>query len=309
MRIVFMGTPEFAVPSLRALHTAGHEIVGVFTQPDKPVGRKQVLTPPAVKVEAQALGLPVYQPETFRERACEPLLNELAPDLIAVVAYGKILPLHVRRLPPFGCINLHGSLLPKYRGAAPIQWAIINGEEVAGVTTMHLAAGVDTGDMILTAETPVGRYETYGELHDRLKEIGAPLLVETVALLERGEAPRTPQDEAAATHAPMLDKTISRLDFAKSARALSKLVCGTNPWPVANTVLEGKGLKVFAAREGGGTDRAAGLTLGTPEGIEVACGDGSTLLLTEIQAEGGKRMRAADFLRGHPIKEPIPLGE
>ena len=243
MKIVFMGTPDFAVPSLAALVEAGHDIVGVFTQPDKPVGRKQVLTPPAVKVEAQRLGLPIYQPETFKNRACEPLLRSLAPDLIAVVAYGKILPRHVLELPPFGCINLHGSLLPKYRGAAPIQWSVINGEQEAGVTTMYLASGVDTGDMILFASTPIGQYETYGELHDRLAALGAPLLVETVHLIEQGKAPRTPQNNEQATYAPMLDKTISKLDFTRPAAQLSKLICGFETPDSGEIFFDGKDLK------------------------------------------------------------------
>ena len=309
MRIVFMGTPEFAVPSLTALFEAGHEIVAVFTQPDKPVGRKQILTPPAVKVEAQRLGLPVYQPETFKNRACEPLLRELAPELIVVVAYGKILPRHVLTLPVHGCLNLHGSRLPKYRGAAPIQWSIINGDAQSGVTTMYLASGVDTGDMILSAATPIGEYETYGELHDRLAVLGAPLLVETVRRIEQGSAPRTPQDEAQASYAPMLDKTISRLDFSKPARQLSKLICGTNPWPVANTLYEGKLLKVYAALVGGPSTAAPGFAVQHADGICVACGDETSLLLTEVQLEGGKRMGAAQFLAGHPMKEPVLLGE
>ena len=309
MKIVFMGTPDFAVPSLAALVEAGHDIVGVFTQPDKPVGRKQVLTPPAVKVEAQRLGLPIYQPETFKNRACEPLLRSLAPDLIAVVAYGKILPRHVLELPPFGCINLHGSLLPKYRGAAPIQWSVINGEQEAGVTTMYLASGVDTGDMISFASTPIGQYETYGELHDRLAALGAPLLVETVHLIEQGKAPRTPQNNEQATYAPMLDKTISKLDFTRPAAQLSKLICGTNPWPVANTVFEGKRLKVYAAILGGQTALPPGSAVQHPQGICVSCGDGMSLVLTEIQLEGGKRMGAAQFLAGHPIHEIMQLGD
>ena len=226
-----------------------------------------------------------------------------------VVAYGKILPRHVLTLPVHGCINLHGSLLPKYRGAAPIQWSIINGEAQSGVTTMYLASGVDTGDMILSAATPIGEYETYGELHDRLAVLGAPLLVETVRRIEQGSAPRTPQDEAQASYAPMLDKTISRLDFSKPARQLSKLICGTNPWPVANTLYEGKLLKVYAALVGGPSTAAPGFAVQHADGICVACGDETSLLLTEVQLEGGKRMGAAQFLAGHPMKEPVLLGE
>jgi methionyl-tRNA formyltransferase len=308
MRIVFMGTPEFAVPSLTALHEAGHEIVGVFTQPDKPVGRKQVLTPPPVKVEAQRLNLKVFQPETFKNRACEPLLQELAPELITVVAYGKILPRHVLELPKYGCVNLHGSLLPKYRGAAPIQWSVINGDEETGVTTMFLAPGIDTGDMILSVSTSIGQYETYGELHDRLAALGAPLLVETLRLLEEGTAPRTPHDEAKSSYAPMLDKTVARLDFSQPAAKLSKLICGVNPWPVANTLYQGKLLKVFSAVLGETTEREPGFAIGGPQGIEVACGDHLTLIFTEVQLEGSKRMKATDFLVGRPMKEELLLG-
>ena len=303
-----MGTPEFAVPSLTTLHEAGHEIVGVFTQPDKPVGRKQVLTPPPVKVEAQRLNLKVFQPETFKNRACEPLLQELAPELITVVAYGKILPRHVLELPKYGCVNLHGSLLPKYRGAAPIQWSVINGDEETGVTTMFLAPGIDTGDMILSVSTSIGQYETYGELHDRLAALGAPLLVETVRLLEEGTAPRTPQDEAKSSYAPMLDKTVARLDFSQPAAKLSKLICGVNPWPVANTLYQGKLLKVFSAVLGETTEREPGFAIGGPQGIEVACGDHQTLIFTEVQLEGSKRMKATDFLVGRPMKEALLLG-
>ncbi|NLT57902.1 MAG: methionyl-tRNA formyltransferase [Clostridiales bacterium] len=308
MRLVFMGTPDFAVPSLTALHAAGHEIVGVFTQPDRPAGRKQVLTPPAVKLEAQRLGLPVHQPETFKNRACEPLLQALAPELIAVVAYGKILPRHVLTLPGLGCVNLHGALLPAYRGAAPIQWAIINGEPRTGVTTLLMDQGVDTGDILLQAETDIGEYETYGELYARLSLLGAPLLVETVAQLAAGTAQRRRQQEALATFAPPLDKALARLDFTRPARALCKLVCGTNPWPVANTSLGGKGLKVFRAELGGAAEGRPGLAVGREDAIAVCCGDRRELLILELQLEGGKRLPAREYLRGRPMPEPVLLG-
>lgn len=308
MRIVFMGTPEFATPSLAALLREGHTVVGVFTQPDKPTGRKLQLTAPPVKLFAQQAGIPVFQPETFKNRACEPLLQQLAPECIVVAAYGKILPRHVLSLPPMGCVNVHGSLLPKYRGAAPIQWAIINGETETGVTTMYMAPGVDTGDMILQRSMTIGQYETYGQLHDRMREVGAELLAETLRRIADGTAPREEQNHALATEAPMLDKEAARLDFAKPAAMLSKLICGTNPWPVAHTMIEGKGLRVFEARIGRETELAPGMAIGTPEGIAVACGDRRQLLLTEVQLEGGKRLSAEEYLRGRPISSPVALG-
>jgi len=301
MRILFMGTPRFAAVSLEALLAAGHEVTGVVTQPDKPVGRKQVLTPPPVKETALAHALPVYQPETLKGRAIEGLLPGL--DAIAVVAYGKILPRYVLEAPRFGCINVHGSLLPKLRGAAPIQRSIINGDDFTGVTTMHMDAGMDTGDMILTKALEIGEYETSAELYERLAPIGADLLVETLRLLEAGSAPRTPQDETLATYAPPLDKAEAPLDFTKPAAVLSKQICGQNPWPVAETTLFEKRLKVYGARKGGQTDLAPGTANGTPEGLSVACADNSTIILTDIQLEGGKRMPACEFLNGRPVKE------
>ncbi|HWP80515.1 MAG TPA: methionyl-tRNA formyltransferase [Candidatus Acidoferrum sp.] len=301
MRILFMGTPEFAALSLSALLAAGHEVTGVVTQPDKPVGRKQVLTPPPVKALALEKGLPVWQPETLKGRAIEGLLTDL--DAVAVVAYGRILPRYVLEAPRCGCINVHGSLLPKLRGAAPIQRSIINGDALTGVTTMVMDAGMDTGDMILSKAVEIGEYETSDELFSRLAPVGAGLLIETLALVEAGTAPRTPQDEALATYAPPLDKAEAPLDFTKPAAVLSKQVCGQNPWPVAETMLFGKRLKVYGARKGGPTNLAPGTANGTPAGLSVACGDGELLILTDIQLEGGKRMSAGVFLNGRPVKE------
>ncbi len=305
MRIVFMGTPEFAVPSLDRLLKDGHTVAGVFTQPDKPKGRGHKLAPPPVKELAMQHGLPVYQPEKMRDGQALAILRELAPELIVVVAYGKILPKDILELPKYGCINLHGSLLPKYRGAAPIQWSVLNGDPVGGVTTMYMAEGLDSGDMILSRSTPIGGDETSGELYGRLAEIGAQLLSETVMLIAEGKAPRIPQDDAAATHAPMLQKDQALIDWTKPAGQLHNLIRGMHPWPVAHTLLEGKPLKVHkaAVAEGSGP---AGCVLDEKRMI-VACGQGA-LELVEIQAEGSRRMTAADYLRGHPVKKGVILG-
>lgn len=297
MRIVFMGTPDFAVPCLARLVADGHEILGVFTQPDKPKGRGYQLAPPPVKELALSHGLSVYQPAKMRDGEALSILRDLAPELIVVVAYGKILPKEILDLPKFGCINVHGSLLPKYRGAAPIQWSVLNGDAEAGVTTMYLAEGMDTGDMILRRALPLGEEVTSGELYDLLAPLGAELLSETVAQIAAGTAPRAPQDETLATHAPMLTKELAKIDWTKSARELHNLVRGMSPWPVAHTTLDGKLFKIHQARVSQGSG-APGKVLGGGKFL-VACGEGALELL-EIQTEGGKRMAAADFLRGHP---------
>lgn len=303
MKIVFMGTPEFAEASLRKLLETEHQIVGVFTQPDKPKGRGYKLVAPPVKELALAHNIPVYQPQKMRDGTALEILQELQPDLIAVVAYGKILPKEILELPRYGCINVHGSLLPKYRGAGPIQWSVINGEEVTGVTTMYMGEGLDTGDMILKKETPIGENETYGELHDRLKEIGAQALVETIALIEQGKAPREVQDDSLSSYAPMLDKQIARIDFTKDAKTLHHLICGLSPWPVAHTTLDGKLLKVHRAILSSGKGEPGAVIDGKK--FIVACGEGALELL-EVQLEGGKRMKGEDFLRG---RKPKKLGE
>ena len=305
MRIVFMGTPDFAVPCLRCLLEDGHEIAGVFTQPDKPKGRGHKLSPPPVKELATKQGIPVWQPEKLRDGTALAILRELSPDLIVVVAYGRILPKDLLELPPLGCVNVHGSLLPAYRGAAPIQWSVINGDTLAGVTTMYMAEGLDCGDMIFSRSTPVGETETSGELYERLATIGAALLGETVTAIQAKTAPRIPQDDTRATHAPMLTKELAKLDFTKPARQVHKLICGMNPWPVAHTLLEGHPLKVYRSRlaQGSGTPG----TVLDEKRLIVACGDGA-VELCEIQAEGGKRLAAADYLRGHPISKGSVLG-
>lgn len=306
MRVVFMGTPDFAVPSLARLLECGHEVPAVFTQPDKPAGRGHKLTPPPVKKLAAAQGLTVYQPDTLRDEQVQKMLRDLAPDVIAVVAYGKLLPPQVLEIPRLGCVNVHGSLLPKYRGAAPIQWSVLNGDSEAGVTTMYMAQGLDCGDMILKEPVALGKEETAGELYERLAPIGADLLIKTLDLLEKGCAPREKQDDALSSTAPMLTKQMARLDFTQNAEKLIRLINGMNPWPVAHTLLDGNLLKVYRARPADGHG-APGEVLAA-KGFVAACGQGALELL-EIQAQGSKRMAAADYLRGHPVKPGTKLGE
>lgn len=307
MRIVFMGTPDFAVPSLQALIDAGHDVCAVYTQPDKPQGRKQILTAPPVKTLALEHDIPVFQPSTLKNEDEQARLRELAPEVIIVVAYGKLLPKAVLDIPPHGCINVHGSLLPRWRGAAPIQWAVIAGDEMAGVTTMQMAEGLDTGDMLLTYETKVGETETAGELFDRLAQSGAELLTQTLVKLDEIE-PR-PQDDAQSCYAHMLDKQMAVIDWSKSAHEIDCLIRGLNPWPIALTTLSGERLKVFAAEKAAGNGEPGTVLEADPKkGLTVACGEGA-LGLTEIQLVGGKRMKATDFLRGHAIEVGTKLGD
>lgn len=300
MRIVFMGTPDFAVPSLQALIDAGHDVCAVYTQPDKPQGRKQILTAPPVKTLALEHDIPVFQPNTLKNEDEQARLRELAPEVIIVVAYGKLLPKAVLDIPPHGCINVHGSLLPRWRGAAPIQWAVIAGDEMAGVTTMQMAEGLDTGDMLLTYETKVGEKETAGELFDRLAQSGAELLTQTLVKLD--EITPRPQDDAQSCYAHMLDKQMAVIDWSKSAHEIDCLIRGLNPWPIALTTLSGERLKVFAAEKANGNGEPGTVLEANPKkGLTVACGEGA-LKLTEIQLVGGKRMKVNDFLRGHAIE-------
>ena len=307
MRIVFMGTPDFAVPSLQALIDAGHDVCAVYTQPDKPQGRKQILTAPPVKTLALAHNIPVFQPNTLKNEDEQARLRELAPEVIIVVAYGKLLPKAVLDIPPHGCINVHGSLLPRWRGAAPIQWAVIAGDEMAGVTTMQMAEGLDTGDMLLTYETKVGEKETAGELFDRLAQSGAELLTQT--LVKLNEITPRPQDDAQSCYAHMLDKQMAVIDWSRSAHEIDCLIRGLNPWPIALTTLSGESLKVFAAEKANGRGEPGTVLEANPKkGLTVACGEGA-LKLTEIQLVGGKRMKATDFLRGHAVAVGTKLGE
>lgn len=301
MRVIFMGTPDFAVPSLQALLDRGDDICAVFTQPDKPKGRGHKLQPPPVKELALRHSLPVLQPDTLRDEAVQESIAELEPDAIIVVAYGKLLPPKVLSVPRLGCINVHGSLLPKYRGAAPIQWAVINGEKTTGVTTMFMAEGMDTGDMLLKSETEVGPEETSGELFDRLKLLGAKLLTETLDKLEQGELKAIPQDGTQATLAPLLKKEMSALDWSEPAQRIHDRIRGLNPWPCAAAVLDGKRVKLLASQviEGEGVP---GTAYNLDGELAAACGRGM-LRITELQADTGKRMSGKDYLLGHPLKE------
>jgi len=304
MRVLFMGTPDFAAESLQRLHADGFELCGVFTQPDKTRGRGMQVSFSPVKELALSIGIPVYQPETLRNEEATELVCSLRPDIIAVVAYGKIIPDSILDAAPLGAVNLHGSLLPKYRGAAPIQWAVLNGDRETGVCTIHLNSRMDAGDLIYSQATEIGETETSGELFDRLKTLGAELLSRTLRDLEAGTAPRLPQDETQATYVGRLDKSLSPIDWNRSPREILKWIYGLQPWPTATTVLEGKEVKVYgAAYSENRTDRSPGSVVSAGEqGIEFACADGTCLYVTELQLPGKKRMSAADFLRGHPIR-------
>ena len=302
MRILFMGTPDFAVASLRALVEAGHEICGVFTQPDKPKNRGHKMTPPPVKEYALTQNLPVFQPLKMKDGTALAIVQELQPELIVVAAYGRILPEEILQAAPYGAINVHSSILPKYRGAAPINWAILNGETVTGDTIMYMAKELDAGDIIRCAETAIDPDEDAQALTARLAELGAKTLVEVVADMSRGTVTRTPQDHSRSTYAPMLDKTLSPMDFKRSAQALHNQVRGLIPWPCATMDLQGKTVKVFRTQVGEETSAAPGTVVAADKkGIAVACGDGRVLRITELQPEGGKRMAAAAYLAGHPI--------
>jgi len=302
MKIVFMGTPDFAAVSLERLYTDGYDISAVFTQPDRPKNRGKKMSMSPVKELAMDHGTPVYQPETLRNGEAERILREISPDLIIAVAYGKILPKSILEIPPFGCVNIHGSVLPRYRGSAPIQWSVLNGDPVAGVTAMYMGEGMDTGDIIAVKTVSVGEKETAGELFDRLAVLGGELLVETISSIENGTAVSVPQNEEEATYAPPLSKDMCPVDWSQTGRQIVKHICGLNPWPVATAVIGGVELKIYDAdAEKCQTDREPGTILSAGnDGIQVACGDG-VVTIREVQAPGKRRMPAADYLRGHPI--------
>lgn len=303
MRIVFMGTPDFAVPSLKALHAAGHDIVACITKEDAPKGRKMILTPPPVKVAATELNIPVYQPKTLRDEAFAALLSELDPELIAVVAFGKILPVNVLDYPKYGCINVHGSLLPEYRGAAPMQRVIMEGKPITGITTMYMADGIDTGDMLLKREHEIGENETYGELSDVLSAMGADLLIETVALAAEGKLVRIPQDDTLATHAAKIDRTEEELNFEQSAEVCHNRIRALSPAPMCRAYLPNGSLlkiaKTYKATET--TDKPAGTVIEAEKRLLVACGNGTVLGISELVPEGKQKMAAADYLRGRKL--------
>ncbi len=295
MNIVFMGTPDFSVPCLQALLDAGYPVTGVFTQPDKPKGRGYQLAPPPVKEFALTQNLPVFQPKTMRDAETLEQLKGCNPDLIVVVAYGKLLPKEVLDLPRLGCINVHASLLPKYRGAGPVQWSIINGEEETGVTTMYMAEALDTGDMLESASLKIGENETADELMERLSHLGAELLISTVKKAEEGTLKPVPQDEALSTYVSMLDKEMARLDFNKPAMEVHNLIRGLSSWPCAYTFYQGKRLKVYRSKLSPMSGQPGELL--DAKRFIVACRDGAVEFET-VQYEGGKRMPGADFLRG-----------
>lgn len=303
MRILFMGTPDFALFTLRALCEAGEEIVGVVTQPDKPKGRGYTLQPPPVKVYAMEQGLPVYQPTTLKDGAFDAELHALAPDVIVVVAYGKILPRSVLEYPKYGCINVHGSLLPAYRGAAPMQRAILEGQRETGVTTMQMAQGLDTGDMLIVRRVPIGENDNFEAVHDALGVAGAEALLETLHALRDGTLVATPQDDALATYAAKIVKEDCALDFSKPAREVHDRIRALSPVPLCFThTPDGKLLKVIESRVGAvKKDVPAGTVLSLGDSILVACGEGSTLEILRVLPEGKGRMSAADYNRGRRL--------
>jgi methionyl-tRNA formyltransferase len=304
MKIVFMGTPDIAAASLQAVLDAGYEVAAVFTQPDKPRNRGMKLAFSPVKELALAQGIPVYQPATLRSGAALEILREIGPDLIAVVAYGRIIPNEIIDLPQYGCVNIHASLLPKYRGSAPVQWSVLNGDAVTGLTSMYIAEKLDSGDMIYKVETPIGEFETSGALFARLCPMAGALLVKTIRDIASGVAPRTRQDEREATQAPMLSKDMSPIDWDRPPRAIVKQICGLDPWPCATMAVGETVFKVSgAAYTENRTHKTPGSVVSAGKaGIEMACANGETLLITVLQAPGGKRMAAADYLRGHPLE-------
>lgn len=308
MRLIFLGTPAFAVPTLERMVEAGHTVPAVVTQPDRPSGRGQHPTPPPVKEAAVKLGLAVYQPERVRRPEAMEHLRALSPDAMVVVGYGQIIPQAVIDLAPLGIINVHASLLPKYRGAGPIQWAIVNGERVTGVTTMRIDAGLDTGDMLLKAETEIGPEENAIELGRRLAVLGANLLVETLARLEEGTIVPEKQNPAAASYAPLLKKEDGRIDWSQPAEAIHNRVRGLQPWPGAYTPFRAHTLHIWRSRVGETEGRGAPGCISSLQPLVVCCGGGS-LELVEVQVEGRKRMAAADFVNGQRLKEGEVFGE
>ena len=301
MRVVFMGTPDIAATCLSKILEDGFEVVGVYTQPDRPKGRGMKMVYSPVKEVALAHDLPVFQPENFREDETVAELKALQPDVVAVVAYGRILPQKVLDIAPKGFINIHASVLPQYRGSAPYQWAVLDGQKETGVTAMYLCREMDAGDMIDVSKTPIGENETAGELLDRLAVLGAELLSKTLTRVEKGEAEGVPQDASKATYAPMLDKSMCDIDWTKTAQQVHNHVRGLHPWPVATTVLGGVKFKIHATVvvEGSGEP---GTILGlTKTGLQIACGEGA-IEIRSLQVEGGKRMAAPDYFRGHPLE-------
>ena len=302
MRIVFMGTPDFAVPCLKRLLSDGHEVVGVFTQPDKPKGRGYALCPPPVKVEALKHQIPVFQPKSMKDGEALSILENLQPDLNIVVAYGKILPKEILYLPKYHSINIHASLLPKYRGAAPIQWAIVDGEQKTGVTSMLMNEGLDTGDMLLQKEIPIPLDMTGGELHDALSLLGADVMSETIEALKQ-DALHPVAQTGESNYAVMLSKALCPIDFHKSALEIHNQIRGLSPWPTATAEFMGKKFKIHKAELAEMSEKAVGTIITKKDCLEIVCGDKRCISILELQQEGKKRMLAKDFLVGHTIPE------
>ena len=302
MRVVFMGTPDIAATCLKKIIEDGMDVVAVYTQPDRPKGRGMKMVFSAVKEVAISHNLPVFQPEHFREEETVEQLRALQPDVLAVVAYGRILPQRVLDIPKLGCINIHASLLPQYRGSAPYQWAVLDGLAETGVSAQYMAAKMDAGDVIGVAKTPIGENETAGQLLDRLAVLGADLLRDTLRQVESGTAVATKQDEAAVTYAPMLDKSMCPIDFTKSARQIHNQVRGLHPWPVATMELKGQRFKVHETRVLDRSGKPGEILELNKQGLVIACGEGA-IEIRQLQAEGGKRMAAPDYFRGHPLED------
>ena len=301
MRVVFMGTPDIAATCLKKILADGFQVVGVYTQPDRPKGRGMKLVASPVKLVAQEAGIPVFQPENFRQEETVQQLRDLKPDICAVVAYGRILPQKVLDVPTYGCINIHASILPQYRGSAPYQWAVLDGQKQTGVSAMYLVREMDAGDVIEISKTPIGENETAGELLDRLAVLGAELLSKTLTRFTQGPVPATPQDPAKVSFAPMLEKTMCPIDWTKTAQQVHDHVRGLHPWPVATMQLQGKLFKVHETRVVPGSGQPGQILGLTKTGLVMACGQGA-VEIRSLQAEGGKRMAAPDYFRGHPLE-------
>lgn len=309
MNIVFMGTPDYAVKTLEALINSEHTVSAVFAQPDKPVGRKQILTAPPVKVVALENSIPVYQPTTLRDGEAFKILKEINPDVIVVVAYGKILPEEILNLSKYGCVNGHASLLPKYRGASPIQWCIVCGETKTGITTMLMDKGMDTGDILEQITVEIGKEETAEELFERLSDISADLMLSTLEKLEKGEITPKKQNESEATHAPIIKKDMALLDFNKTAKEIHNAVRGYYSWPCAYFFLKGKRVKVIKCQLGSKTNMKAGTVVDNTDYLEIACGDNNSIKLEILQPEGSKQMTAKQMLCGNAVEKGFVIGE
>jgi methionyl-tRNA formyltransferase len=308
MKVVYMGTPDFAVPALKAL-IEKHEVVAVISQPDKPKGRGKHLAPTPVKEEALKHSIPVYQPERIKSEEAVELVRSLDADIFVVAAYGQILPVSILEKPKYGCINIHGSLLPKYRGAAPIQWALIDGEESSGVTIMYMAEGLDCGDMLLKKEIPIESEDTYGTLYDKISELGATAVLEAMELIENGTAKPEKQDDNKSTYAKKIVKEMGLIDWSKTSREINNLVRGFNPMPVAHTTYNGEVFKIWSVApvEGDYVGECGEIVEVNPKrGFTVKTGDGA-VLVREMQAKGGKRMTSADYMRGHAVEKGVKL--